>query len=64
MAREEDIVFAEAGGVSLKRDVYRPETGAANRAAILYFHGGGWRGGSHKSVQPDAREMAATATNA
>jgi acetyl esterase/lipase len=58
MASERDVVFASAGGTELKLDIY-PAEGGAKRAAILYFHGGGWRGGSREGMRPDARAMAA-----
>ncbi len=57
MASEKDITFASDAGVDLKLDVYRP-TQASTRTAILYFHGGGWRGGSREMMRPDARAMA------
>ncbi|HEY3797845.1 MAG TPA: alpha/beta hydrolase [Caulobacteraceae bacterium] len=57
MASERDVVFANAGETELKLDIY-PAEGEAKRAAILYFHGGGWRGGSREAMRPDARAMA------
>lgn len=57
MASEKDITYAQAGGIDLKLDIYRPE-GASKRAAILYFHGGGWRGGSREGMRNHARAMA------
>jgi acetyl esterase/lipase len=57
MASEKDITFASAAGADLKLDVYRPSS-AGTRTAILYFHGGGWRGGSREMMRPDARAMA------
>jgi acetyl esterase/lipase len=57
MASEKDITFASADAADLKLDVYRP-AGGGTRTAILYFHGGGWRGGSREMMRPDARAMA------
>ena len=57
MASEKDITYARAGGIDLNLDIYRPE-GASKRAAILYFHGGGWRGGSREGMRNHARAMA------
>ena len=57
MASERDVAFATADGVDLKLDIYRPN-GASARAAILFLHGGGWRGGSREIMRPLARAMA------
>jgi acetyl esterase/lipase len=57
MASEKDVTFAKAGDLDLKLDIYRPE-GESRRAAILFFHGGGWRSGSREAMRPDARAMA------
>ena len=57
MASEKDVTFSSAGGVDLKLDIYRPE-GPSKRAAILYFHGGGWRGGAREGMRTYARELA------
>src|ERR1700761_7740000 len=58
MASEKDVIYASIDGQDLKLDIY-PAEGEAKRAAILYFHGGGWRGGSREAMRPDARAMAA-----
>jgi acetyl esterase/lipase len=58
MASEKDVTYANASGLDLKLDIYRPE-GPSKRAAILYFHGGGWRGGSREGMRNHARAMAA-----
>lgn len=44
---ETDVVYGEAGGQSLKLDVYRPlsEVSSRIRPAIVIVHGGGWSGG-------------------
>lgn len=57
MASEKDVTYASAGGAHRKLDIYRPE-GASRRTAILFFHGGGWRGGAREMMRPIAREMA------
>jgi acetyl esterase/lipase len=56
MAGEKDVIFASAGDIDLKLDIYRP-AGESKRAAILYLHGGGWRGGSREAMRPLARAM-------
>ncbi|ATB50350.1 alpha/beta hydrolase [Corallococcus macrosporus] len=42
----ETVRFAEVEGRELHADVFLPQTSASRpRPAVLYFHGGGWRGG-------------------
>jgi acetyl esterase/lipase len=57
MASEKDVTYASVGGQELKLDIY-PAEGDVKHTAILFFHGGGWRGGSREAMRPDAREMA------
>jgi acetyl esterase/lipase len=57
MSSEKDVTYASVGGIDLKLDIYRPE-GESKRTAILFFHGGGWRGGSREGMRNDARAMA------
>lgn len=58
MHSETDVIFAKAGDMDLKLDIVAAE-GESKRAAILYLHGGGWRGGSRESMRPTAKAMAA-----
>src|SRR6476660_1309950 len=47
VAAQTDLEYAKAGDVSLKLDVYKPKTAAANaRPCIVWIHGGGWQGGN------------------
>jgi acetyl esterase/lipase len=57
MSDETDVTFAEAAGIELKLDVVAPR-GESLRAAIIYLHGGGWRGGSRETMRPIAKAMA------
>lgn len=57
MSNETDVVYAGDHGIERKLDIYRPR-GEAKRAAILFFHGGGWRGGAKEGMRPDAQNMA------
>jgi acetyl esterase/lipase len=41
-----DVTYLTAGGVALKLDVYAPRGRTTPNAAVVYFHGGGWAGGS------------------
>ena len=42
---EKDVTYGIAGNVSLKMDVYYPQTAAAALPVVMYVHGGGWTGG-------------------
>lgn len=45
-----NVVYGRANGIELKLDVYRPRaTKEVRRPAMIFFHGGGWRGGSKES---------------
>jgi acetyl esterase/lipase len=46
-----DVVYAEPDGVTLRADLFLPET-ASLSPAIIWVHGGGWRFGSRR-VAPD-----------
>src|SRR6478672_10375139 len=47
---EPNITYAQADGTDLKLDVYRPKTKQTKPLpTLLWFHGGGWRGGSKES---------------
>jgi acetyl esterase/lipase len=41
-----DVTYLTAGGIALKLDVYSPRGRTAPNPVVLYFHGGGWAGGS------------------
>jgi acetyl esterase/lipase len=41
-----DVTYLTAGGVALKLDLYTPRGLSAPNPVVLYFHGGGWAGGS------------------
>ena len=58
---ERDVQYGTAGDRALKLDVIRPkEASAAPRPAIVWIHGGGWRGGDKSS---GARRLAAFAAS-
>jgi acetyl esterase/lipase len=57
VSSEKDVEFAAADGLDLKLDIYRPD-GPPNGLAILFLHGGGWRGGAKEMMRPVARAMA------
>jgi acetyl esterase/lipase len=41
-----DVTYLTAGGVAQKLDVYTPRGLTAPNPVVVYFHGGGWAGGS------------------
>ena len=53
-----DVVYAAIGTTKLAVDIYTPIGVAAPTPAILYVHGGGFRGGSKKGVADDAEMLA------
>ncbi len=56
-AREQ--VYKKVGNVELKLYIYQPkETSNANRAAIVFFFGGGWTSGSPSQFQQQAEYFA------
>ena len=58
MAVEEGITYGKGGDVDLKLDLARPE-GEGPFPAIVFIHGGGWRGGNRigyrKAIEESAR---------
>jgi acetyl esterase/lipase len=52
------IVYASYGDRELKLDLYLPKRGKAPFPAIVYIHGGGWRGGTPAQFRPQAVYMA------
>ena len=49
-AIEKDRVYGTGGGRELRCDVHRPPAGAGNGMALVFFHGGGFTGGSKDAV--------------
>jgi acetyl esterase/lipase len=54
-----DIPYGTGNGRDLCLDIYAPGEAASQRAAVLMFHGGGWRRGSRKSLEGHARALQA-----
>jgi acetyl esterase/lipase len=54
----ETVSYRQAGPTELGLDIFRPP-GASNRAAVLVFHGGGWRVGTRQHVHERAAALAA-----
>lgn len=57
---DDEITYLMAGGEALKLSVYRPRARTYQRAApiLVYVHGGGWVGGSHRDRSTDMRFFA------
>jgi len=55
---QSDVVFAHAGDLPLKLDIYRPR-GHNNGTAILMLQGGAWARGSKAVLQPHAQDLTA-----
>ncbi len=41
-----DLEYANAGGKSLKLDLYRPQKSTGRLPVVMWVHGGGWKNGS------------------
>ncbi len=57
---KQETVYRERGGVSLVMHVFgRPAGTQPRRAAMLFFHGGGWGGGAPSQFFPQCERLAA-----
>lgn len=52
VALETDIVFGQGGAETLKLDLTRPVKGKGPFPALVFVHGGGWKGGSRQMFRP------------
>jgi acetyl esterase/lipase len=59
-APDRAVVYKTVGDVKLRLHIYEPKGHAATdrRPAIVFFFGGGWRGGSTRQFAPHARYFA------
>ncbi len=46
---QKDVTYCTVNGVALKMDVYSPANATGSLPAIVFVHGGGWRGGDKNS---------------
>jgi acetyl esterase/lipase len=53
-----DVVYAEAGGVPLRFDHYRPVRETAATPAVVFVHGGGWMRGDPSQAAGNALHFA------
>jgi acetyl esterase/lipase len=58
VAVETDIVYKTASGQKLKLDLFLPKDDRPNHPAIVFIHGGGFRGGNKEQFQRQAAHMA------
>jgi acetyl esterase/lipase len=50
IAEEHDVVFGKGGTQDLHAEVVHPKDMRGTVPAIIYIHGGGWSGGTHKGL--------------
>ncbi len=55
---KKDVVYGTVDGTSLKIDIYTPNGVSGATPAIMYIHGGGFRGGSKNGVADDSLMLA------
>lgn len=48
MCEYRDIEYRRVGETSLKLDIYQPKGLARDTAALIFIHGGSWRGGDRQ----------------
>jgi len=54
----ENLLVTQRGEISVKVDVYRPDSDET-LPGVLMIHGGGWTGGNKEAMRPIARALAA-----
>ncbi len=58
VATKKDIVYGTGSGMNLKIDIYTPVGVTGATPAVLYIHGGGFKGGSKNGVGDDGEILA------
>lgn len=58
ITEEHDVIYDTIGHRKLKLDVFHPSTLKTDNAAIIIFHGGGWRSGNKTQHHPLAQQLA------
>jgi acetyl esterase/lipase len=56
---EPNLVYASPGGRDLRLDLFLPREGRGPFPAVVYIHGGGWKGGNRNAFRRQAAHMAA-----
>jgi acetyl esterase/lipase len=55
---EQNLVYSSPGGRDLHLDLYLPNEGRGPWPAVVYIHGGGWKGGNRNAFRRQAAHMA------
>lgn len=55
---KKDVTYATVDGISLKIDIYTPNGVSGATPAVMYIHGGGFKGGSKNGVADDSEMLA------
>lgn len=53
-----DVVYTRYGAREMRLDIYRPKGNPTPLPAVLYVHGGGWKGGSKNAFRRQAAYLA------
>ncbi|MFQ5811477.1 MAG: alpha/beta hydrolase fold domain-containing protein, partial [Armatimonadota bacterium] len=54
----QDVVYGKGGERDLKLDLYLPRDDEAKRPAVVFIHGGGWKGGNRGQFRPQSLHLA------
>lgn len=54
----EDVVYGRGGERELKLDLYLPRNDAEKRPAVVFIHGGGWKGGNRGQFRSQSLHLA------
>ena len=55
---EQNLVYSSPGGRDLHLDLFLPTEGRGLSPAVVYIHGGGWKGGNKNAFRRQAAHMA------
>lgn len=55
---DSNVIYSSASGRALRLDVFRPESRAGLRPAVVFVHGGGWLWGDKRDHWPTAAYLA------
>ena len=55
---EQNLVYSSPGGRDLHLDLFLPKEGRGLFPAVVYIHGGGWKGGNRNAFRRQAAHMA------
>jgi len=62
MTKSESFAYLERDGSLLELELVRPADLSRPAPAVVFFHGGAWRGGSREQFLPQCRKLAARGT--